>query len=91
MKLKKQDIDHIAWLSRISGEYGREEKDFEEILDYVGQLKSVSTENIVPTVHVFGITNIGRNDETKECVSAIDIIKCAPETKDGFVKVKAIL
>lgn len=91
MKLDKKEIEHLAWLSRLSGGYGREEHDFKEILDYVGKLKSVSTDNIDPTAHVFGVTNTGRNDEEKECLNAQDIVRCAPETKDNFVKVKAIL
>lgn len=91
MKLDKNEINHLAWLSRLSALSGREQQDFTEILDYVEKLKSVSTGNIGPTSHVYGITNTGRNDEAQECADTQDIINCAPETKDNFVKVKAVL
>lgn len=91
MKLDKKEIEHLAWLSRLQEDQGKQEKDFKDILDYVEKLKSVNVDNIDPTSHVFAITNTGRNDETHECRDAQDIINCASETKNDFVKVKAIL
>lgn len=69
MKLKKEDIQHIADLARLElsdeelEKYGSQLSD---ILNYIGQLKEVDTSNIEPTAQVTGLENITRADEVEE-------------------------
>lgn len=86
-KLDLEKVRHIAKLSRLELTNKEEEKFAEQlssVLDYVGQLQEVKTENIEPTANVTGLSNIMREDGIKESgVTYDDIAKNAPEFRDG--------
>ena len=89
------DVKHIAKLARLElkeKEIPKLEKDLEEILGFVEQLKEVDTENIKPTSQVTGLENVMRPDEAKKSdeKKRRAILANAPETKDGYIKVKAV-
>ena len=68
------------------------EKDLRNILEFVEKLKEVDTKNTEPTAQITGRQNITRPDEVKktEEQQRKQILKNAPETKDGYIKVKAV-
>lgn len=64
----------------------------EDILGYVKQLDDVDTTGIEPTYQVGGLENVTRADEIKDYqVTRDDLLKNAPETEDGSIKVKRVL
>jgi aspartyl-tRNA(Asn)/glutamyl-tRNA(Gln) amidotransferase subunit C len=91
----KIDINHIAKLARL-GLTDTEKKKYEgqlgQILDYIEQLKEVDTEGVEPTSHATGVKNVSRKDKAQpskpELIS--NLVKSAPEHKEGFVKVKKV-
>jgi aspartyl-tRNA(Asn)/glutamyl-tRNA(Gln) amidotransferase subunit C len=96
MKLKKEDIRHIADLARLElteeelSKYGSQLSD---VLEWVSQLNEVDTENIKPTAQVTGVENILREDvvnnwDDSERRTAINQ---APEIEDGQYRVGRIL
>ncbi len=93
-KLDISQIEHIAKLSRL--ELTTEEKrhyceQLSSILDYVGQLSEVDTENVEPTANITGLSNVSREDEIEESgVSHKEIEKNAPEFKDGSFVVPGV-
>ena len=89
-----KDIEKLAKLARI--ELTEDEKktfanDLEKILEYVGQIKEVATED--KPAEVGDIFNVLREDGvTHESGQFTEkILAQAPETQDGFIKVKKIL
>jgi aspartyl-tRNA(Asn)/glutamyl-tRNA(Gln) amidotransferase subunit C len=86
-KLDIDQIEHIAKLSRL--ELSEEEKklyagQLSSVLDYVGELSKIDTENVEPTANVTGLSNVWRTDEIeKSDINYDDIAKNAPEFKDG--------
>lgn len=96
MKITKKQVEHVANLARL-GVDAKEKKKFAEelsaILEFVDKLSQVKTDKVEPTAQVTGLENITREDkgvarnrrETKKLLDA------APETKDEYVKVKAVL
>ncbi len=97
-RMKKVSLDEIkklALLSRIDlsneeAESLREE--LENILGYVDQLSDVDTEGLETTSQVTGLTNQMRKDEIKDYgVDREDLLKNAPDTQDGYIKVKKVL
>jgi len=97
-RMKKVSLDEIkklALLSRIDlsneeAESLREE--LENILGYVDQLSDVDTEGLETTSQVTGLTNQMRKDEIKDYgVDREDLLKNAPDTRDGYIKVKKVL
>jgi len=89
------DVNHIAKLARLGlteKEKKKFEKDLRNILEFVEKLKEVDTKNTEPTAQITGRQNITRPDEVKktEEQQRKQILKNAPETKDGYIKVKAV-
>lgn len=94
--LTKEEVVKIALLARIElseSEVEKFQKDLSTVLDYVDELQKVNVEGVEEVSQVTGLVNVQRNDravvatdETKEF-----IFKNAPDMKDGYFKVKAIL
>lgn len=94
-KLSIEEVQHIADLARIGiseEEKKRFQKDFGSILDYVGKLQDVDVSGVDPTAHITGLENQTRPDENGSSHGNSKIlVDMAPETKDGYVKVKQVL
>jgi aspartyl-tRNA(Asn)/glutamyl-tRNA(Gln) amidotransferase subunit C len=92
--IEKKDIENLAKLSRMElsdKEASSLTKDIESILDYVGQLKGVSVD--LKDKKAGENRNVLREDENPHESEefAKDILKEAPNTEDGYIKVKNIL
>ncbi len=89
------DVKRIAKLARLEfeeKEIPKMEKDLAEILDFVEQLKEVNTEKTTPTSQVTGLENVMRSDEAERSdeKKRQEILANAPETKEDYIKVKAV-
>ncbi|MCX6765708.1 MAG: Asp-tRNA(Asn)/Glu-tRNA(Gln) amidotransferase subunit GatC [Candidatus Moranbacteria bacterium] len=94
--LTKDEVQHIAALARIGitdKETEKYQKDLSAILDYFKELQKLGTEGIEPISHITGRFNVLREDEVEDFgdLGKEAIMKNAPETKKGFVKVKSVL
>ncbi len=92
--LTPEEVKKIALLARIElsdAEVGKFQKDLSTVLDYVDELKQVDTEGLEIVSQVTGLQNVQRNDEIEATENRDDILANAPEIKDGYYKVKAIL
>lgn len=94
-KININDIEKVAKLSRIELSSKSEEKVAEEfgaILDFVEIIQKADTELIEPTSQVTGLIDVWREDKiTKSEIAPSDLISAAPDTMDGYVKVKKVL
>ena len=96
MKLSKEKVNHIAKLARLGltdGENKKFQKELSAILDFIEKLDKAKTEKVEPIAQTTGLENIGRQDESraKSKQETEKLLKLAPETKDGYVKVKTVL
>jgi aspartyl-tRNA(Asn)/glutamyl-tRNA(Gln) amidotransferase subunit C len=97
MTISLKEVEHIAKLARLGLSEKEKEKYAKElggILDYIGKLNEVDTQNIEPTSQVTGLENILRQDKDSHEVDIDKIKKIigqAPEREDNFVKTKSIL
>jgi len=95
MKMQKEVIEHIAKLARI--ELTQEEKDLysnqlSDILGYVNELQKLDISNVADVGQITGLENQLAKDKIIECgISKEDLFKNAPDTKDGYIKVKSVL
>lgn len=92
--LSIEETKKIAELSRIelhSSELEEFSKKLSLVIDYVAELQTVPTEGVEPLANVTGLENITRPDSPEECLYTEAILNNAPEIKDGYYKVKAIL
>lgn len=96
MKLTKEQINQVAKLARL-GLTDREKRSFQKelsaILDFIEKLKEVKTEKLEPTAQVTGLENVSRPDKgrAKSKREGEKLLELAPKTKEGYVKVKAVL
>lgn len=93
MTITKQDIENLANLSRI--EVGSDEKEririeIESILEYVGQIKNLNSEDIEKT---YLIKNVLREDLVLNNPGEFTekLLSLAPDREGNYFKVKKIL
>ena len=95
--ISKEEVLHIAKLARLElteQETEKMQKDLSSILDYFDILKKAPVGKSSPTVRTMGLKeNATREDvvAARPASLANNLVTGAPETKDGYVKVKAIL
>jgi aspartyl-tRNA(Asn)/glutamyl-tRNA(Gln) amidotransferase subunit C len=92
--LTAEEVKKIALLARIQlsdAELEKFRQDLSAVLDYVDELKQVDTEGLEIVSQVTGLQNVQRPDQPDLTEKQEDITANAPETKDGYYKVKAIL
>lgn len=94
MKLNLATVEHIAMLARLG--LTQEEKErlrdqLSGVLDHISMLEEVDTENIPPTAQVIELQNIMREDVVEPSLPVDDVLRNAPRTEDGFIKVNAVL
>lgn len=93
--LQKEDIKNLGILARISVSEDEEDglaKDLDAVLGYVSEVSQVATEaDVIPRAG--DIKNIMRIDTDEYLGGEFTemILRNAPDTHDGYVKVKQIL
>jgi aspartyl-tRNA(Asn)/glutamyl-tRNA(Gln) amidotransferase subunit C len=93
--ITRETIQHLAKLARVELSPEREEQltqDVSKILDYVDALKSVPTDGLPEVAQVTGLKNALRDDASgsAELATPAELLATAPQTEQGYVKVKAI-
>lgn len=93
--ISQENVKHIAKLARLGitdEETVKLQKDLTAILDFIGKLSEVNVDNIEPTAQATGLSNVWRTDEKikRNEESRERLLDNAPETKDGYIKVKAV-
>ena len=94
--ISKEDVKRVAKLARIGITKKEEEKfakDLSSILDYIEKLKEVDVSKVKPTAHSIEMENVMRDDKEnpKSKTQNPKLLDLAPETKEGYLKTKAIL
>ncbi len=91
----QKEVKRVAKLARIGLTKKEEEKFSRElslILNYVEKLKEVNISKTLPTSHSIKMENVMREDLENEKLKMKNgkLLKLAPETKNGYLKVKSI-
>ena len=94
MSVSKEDVKHIASLSRL--EFTDEElekytKNMADIVDFANSLASLDVSNVEPTNHILDIKNVFRKDEVKPSFDREEILKNAPTKAGGCVSVPKVI
>jgi aspartyl-tRNA(Asn)/glutamyl-tRNA(Gln) amidotransferase subunit C len=92
--LTLEEVKKIAFLARIElseAEVEKFQKDLSRVLEYVEELKAVNVEGLEEVSQVTGLVNVQREDVPVVSDIHDAIFSEAPEMKDGYFKVKAIL
>ena len=93
-KISDETIEYVGILAKL--ELSEEEKeaakkDMEQMLDYIDTLNELDTTGVEPMSHVFPVQNVFREDVVAHGDDRENILKNAPEEKDGsFVVPKTV-
>jgi aspartyl-tRNA(Asn)/glutamyl-tRNA(Gln) amidotransferase subunit C len=94
MALSRDEVLHIARLARVhlqDDEVDRLASQLSGILDHFATLKDVDTSTVDPTAHPLPLANVTRDDEVRPSLSVEQVLANAPETEDGFIRVRGVL
>jgi aspartyl-tRNA(Asn)/glutamyl-tRNA(Gln) amidotransferase subunit C len=94
-KVTDKEIRHLAQLAKLTLDEQKLQnlsKEITAILDYVARLQKAQTKGLRPISQVTGLKDVWRKDEVKpSSTSPQELLKNAPATQDGYVKVKRVL
>lgn len=94
MTVKKEDVKHIARLSKLRlNEKEIEEftEDMNQILDYVKKLEKIDTSKVEPLSHPLEGVNVFREDKLQKSIDKEAALKNAPERTEEFFKVPKVI
>lgn len=93
-KLTKEDVKHVAKLSRLeltNEELETYSEQLSSILDFVDKLNEVDTDGVEPTAQVTGLKNVLRKDEITPSLSQDEALSSSNNVENGYVKVTAVI
>ena len=93
-KITKEEVEKVAHLARLElneNEVNNHAEQLEKILDYIGQLEKIDTDNIPCTTRAIEVTNVFRKDEKKNYDSTEEILELGPSREDQYFKVPKII
>lgn len=91
---RKIDVEYVANLARLTLDkktLKRFSKQFDKIIEYINKLNEVDTSSVEPTSHILPMKNVLREDEVEPSLSLEEVLKNAPESKEGFFKVPKVM
>lgn len=94
MSLTREDVIHVASLARLGmsdDELTMFQGQLSSILGHIEALNELDTDAISPTAQVVPLENVMRPDDISESFSQETVIAMAPETRDGFIAVGAVM
>ena len=94
MKINKKEVEYVAHLARLNLTDEELEKmtgQLDNILSYVDKLDELDTSQVVPTSHVFSVSNAFREDVEKESLSQAEAVKNGPQQDGEMFQVPKII
>ena len=94
MTISRQDVEHVARLSRLAlseAEIERMREQLGGILAYIDTLRSLDTAGVEPTAHAVPLVNVMRDDEIRPTLAQEDALANAPDRSDAFFRVPRII
>jgi aspartyl-tRNA(Asn)/glutamyl-tRNA(Gln) amidotransferase subunit C len=94
MSVSKEDVLHIANLSKLYVSDEKLEKytrDLSNVVDLANSLSEVDIDNVKVTNHILDIKNVFRKDEVEPSYKREEILKNAPDSQGGCVSVPKVV
>ena len=88
--ISDETIEYVGILAKLElseEEKEQAKKDMGSMLDYIDKLNELDTSNVEPMSHVFPVHNVFREDVVVNGDDSENILKNAPEEKDGSFSV----
>ncbi len=88
--ISDETIEYVGILAKLElseEEKEQAKKDMGSMLDYIDKLNELDTTDVEPMSHVFPVNNVFREDIVENGDDRKNILKNAPEEKEGSFKV----
>lgn len=88
--ISDETIEYVGILAKLElseEEKEQAKKDMGSMLDYIDKLNELDTSSVEPMSHVFPVHNVFRDDVVVNGDDRENILKNAPEQKDGSFEV----
>ena len=85
--ISDETIEYVGILAKLAlsdAEKEEAKKDMGRMLDYIDKLGELDTEGVEPMSHIFPVHNVFREDVVTNGDTRDEILKNAPEEKDGM-------
>ena len=94
MNITRDQVEHVSRLARLA--LSEQELDsltgeMDAILDYVEQLNTLDTKEIVPTAHAVPMENAFRKDEVRPGFTTEQALSNAPDATDNAFRVRRVI
>lgn len=94
MSISKDEVKHIANLSKLNltdEELEKYTNELSDIVDMANQLSNIDVEGVKPTAHILDIQNVFREDIQQPSYDRELILKNAPSKDAGCVSVPKVV
>jgi aspartyl-tRNA(Asn)/glutamyl-tRNA(Gln) amidotransferase subunit C len=93
-RISEDQVKHVAHLARLA--ISEEEavmftSQLDAIISFAEQLNELDTDHVQPTTHVLPMKNVMREDVAKKGLPVDEVLKNAPDHKNGQIRVPTIL
>ncbi|MFS0784496.1 Asp-tRNA(Asn)/Glu-tRNA(Gln) amidotransferase subunit GatC [Bacillus sp. 1P06AnD] len=93
-RISNEEVKHVAHLARLAvteDEAEEMRKELDAIITFAEQLNELDTTGVKPTSHVLDMVNVLREDKAEKGLPVEEVMKNAPDHKDGLIRVPAIM
>ena len=94
MKIDENMIDKIAKLSMLEFDANKKYaiiNDMNKMLEFVGKLNQINTDDVEPLIHISNEKNILRKDSSNTYISQKQALKNAPMKDSTYFKIPKVL
>lgn len=92
--LSREDVAKVARLARLrlsDEELELFTEQLAQVLEHANDIAALDLEGVVATAHPFGLVNVVRADERRECLARDEVLAQAPDAEDGRFAVPRIM
>lgn len=94
MSISREEIKHIANLSRLNvsdNELDKYAETLSNIVNMANEINQLDTDNVKPTAHVLENVNVFRKDEVKSSYPREKILENAPTKESGCISLPKVV
>lgn len=94
MAITIEEVRYIASLARLQFDEKEERvlaEQMNEILGYMETLRELDTSDVEPMTHVLGLSNVFRDDEVENRMSAQEALESAPDADGRYFRVPKVI
>ena len=93
-KITQEEVKKVAHLARLElndNEISNHAAQLEKILEYIKQLETIDTDDVICTTRAIEVTNVFRKDERKNSECTEELLELGPSREDKYFKVPKII